>query len=171
MDLSKYLKDGNGTFQFTEGFAVITTDKGKAFIDPKGKQLTKDFFDDVTPFHEGIAIVMKLESGYKTSPYRLWKKKWNLLTTEGNLVLKEWLPAQAVFGPFVSGFAPVLFVSLDTSMKLDIYEWNFLSTSGDLLLDEPCERVSEFDAKKGKALIYRNGQKGYVSVDGKIDWE
>ena len=102
----------------------------------------RDIFDYVEDFSEGFAKV-KL------------KKKWNLLTTEGQLLSNQWY--DWVYD-FSEGFAEV---------KINGKGYNFINTEGQLLSNQWYDKVDDF--KNGFACVKINGKgRNFINTEGQL---
>ena len=126
--------------EFTEGFAIVTLNSKRNFINTEGQILSKQWFDMAWSFNEGFAAV-ELNG------------KRNFINTEGQLLPKQWFDCVK---DFYEGFAEV---------KLND-KYNFINTEGQLLSNQWFDDTVHF--RMGFARVKLNGKWNFINREGQV---
>ena len=125
---------------FNEGFAIVTLNSKRNFINTEGQILSKQWFDWADVFREGFAAVGL-------------NGKWNFINTEGQLLSQQWFD---LAGNFNEGFAAV---------KLN-GKWNFINREGQVAFKQWFDWVCKFT--DGFARVKLNGKWNYINTERQI---
>ena len=125
---------------FNEGFAIVTLNSKRNFINTEGQILSKQWFDWADVFREGFASV------------RL-NGKWNFINTKGQFLSKQWFDWVADFN---EGFAKI---------KLN-GKWNFINTEGQIVSKQWFDSAGVF--MEGLASVRLNGKYNFINPKGQI---
>ena len=160
--------------EFTEGFAIVTLNSKRNFINTEGQILSKQWFDCADVFREGFAAVglngkwnfINREGQVAFKQWFDWvckftdgfvrvklNGKWNYINTERQIVSKQWFDCVK---DFYEGFAEV---------KLND-KYNFINTKGQLLSNQWFDDTVHF--RMGFARVKLNGKWNIINTEGQI---
>ena len=126
--------------ELTEGFAIVTLNSKRNFINTEGQILSKQWFDWADVFREGFAAVGL-------------NGKWNFINTEGQFLSQQWFD---LAGNFNEGFAAV-----ELNDK-----WNFINTEGQIVSKQWFDWACKFH--EGFAQVKLNGKWNFINTEGQL---
>ena len=159
---------------FNEGFAIVTLNSKRNFINTEGQILSKQWFDCADIFKEGFASV------------RL-NGKWNFINTEGQILSKQWFDCVK---DFYEGVAAVMlngkwnFINIERQIVSKQWfdwvwsfnrgfavvalndKWNFINTEGQLLSQQWFDCACKFH--EGFAQVKLNGKYNFINTKGQL---
>lgn len=143
------------------GNKYIRSEHECGYADLQGNVVIPQKFDEVYPFHEGIALVGIMEEGSNG-----WVYKYGFIDKAGNYIVEPQYDSSwdGGTGSFSGGFAKVALQDGTSEEGAPILKYGYIDKTGKVAIELQFEDARDF--QNGFACVKKDGKWGYINTAG-----